>query len=155
METAVCVCQHIKAYFRQCTDNEKADWGEPCADCKHAGTCGFDWLTHLKPLIKETGITIRLRRVGHSDKQGSYPHMGIHQYKYSRTILFYSFLRVFQELELRYRNQGNGGKNENPVKVIDAYSAFPKLTKICAGLILIDLKAIMRRIVRKMKGHNR
>ena len=33
--TAVCICQHIKAYFRQCADNEKADWGEPCADCKY------------------------------------------------------------------------------------------------------------------------
>ncbi len=68
-EMAVCVCQHIKAYFRQCTDNEKADWGEPCADCKYAlETCKFDWPAHLKPLFKEAGITIRLGRVGHSDK---------------------------------------------------------------------------------------
>lgn len=68
-ETAVCACQHIKAYFRQCADNEDADWGEPCADCKYAlKPCNFDWRTHLQPLFKETGITIRLGRVGHSDK---------------------------------------------------------------------------------------
>ncbi len=42
-----------------------------------------------------------------------------------------------------------------PVKVIDAYPAFSKLVKICAGLILIDLKFIVRWIVRKMKDHNR
>lgn len=42
-----------------------------------------------------------------------------------------------------------------PVKVIDAYPNFSKLAKICVGLVLIDLKLIMRRIVRKMKGHNR
>lgn len=42
-----------------------------------------------------------------------------------------------------------------PVKVIDAYPAFPKLVKICAELILIDLKFIVRRIVHKMKDHNR
>lgn len=42
-----------------------------------------------------------------------------------------------------------------PVKVIDAYPAFPKLVKICAGLILIDLKTIVSRIVRKMKDHSR
>ena len=42
-----------------------------------------------------------------------------------------------------------------PVKVIDAYPAFPKLAEICAAMILIDLKIIMRRIIRKKKGHNR
>ena len=68
-ETAVCICQHIKAHFRQCADNEMADWGEPCADCKYAlETCKLDWLTHLKPLFKETGVTIRLGKVGRSDK---------------------------------------------------------------------------------------
>lgn len=68
-KTTICICQHIKAYFRQCADNEKADWGEPCADCKYAlKTCQFDWLTHLMPLFKNTGIAIRLGRAGHSDK---------------------------------------------------------------------------------------
>ena len=42
-----------------------------------------------------------------------------------------------------------------PVKVMDAYPPFSKLAKICVGLILIDLKAITRQIIRKMKGHNR
>ena len=67
-EAAVCFCQHIKAYFRQCTDGEIADWGEPCVDCKCAETCRFDWLTHMKPLFEKTDIPIRLGRVGHSDK---------------------------------------------------------------------------------------
>ena len=67
--TAVCICQHIKAYFRQCADNEKADWGEPCADCKYVlEACKIDWPTHLMPLFKETGIAIRLGRAGRSDK---------------------------------------------------------------------------------------
>ena len=42
-----------------------------------------------------------------------------------------------------------------PVKVMDAYPPFPKLARICIELILIDLKAITRQIIRKMKGHNR
>lgn len=42
-----------------------------------------------------------------------------------------------------------------PVKVIDAYPAFPKLAKICVAIILIDLKFILRRIIRKVIGHNR
>ena len=41
------------------------------------------------------------------------------------------------------------------VKTIDAYPAFPKLVKICIEFILIDLKVIIRRIIRKMKGRNR
>lgn len=40
-----------------------------------------------------------------------------------------------------------------PVKIIDAYPAFPKLVKICAKFTLTDFKIIMRRIVRKMKDH--
>lgn len=68
LETAVCVCQHIKAYFGQCADGKIANWGEPCADCKYAELCNFDWLTNLIPLFKGTGITIQLGRGGHSDK---------------------------------------------------------------------------------------
>lgn len=39
-----------------------------------------------------------------------------------------------------------------PVKVIDAYPAFPKLARICAEFVLIDLKVIIRRIIRKVRG---
>lgn len=42
-----------------------------------------------------------------------------------------------------------------PAEVIDAYPAFRKLAWICIEIILIDLRVIMRRIVRKMKDHNR
>ncbi|MCI9421072.1 MAG: hypothetical protein HFG32_13955 [Eubacterium sp.] len=42
-----------------------------------------------------------------------------------------------------------------PVKVINAYPAFPDLVRICAADILIDLKFIVLRIVDKMKDHNR
>ena len=43
---------------------------------------------------------------------------------------------------------------EIDVKVIDAYPAFPELVMICANFILIDLKIILSRIVRGVKGRN-
>lgn len=69
IKTAVCVCQHIKTHFKQCADNEIANWGEPCTDCRYAlEACKFDWLANLKPLFEKTGIAIQLGRVEHSDK---------------------------------------------------------------------------------------
>ncbi len=68
VETAICAAQHIKAYFRQCTDKEIADFGEPCADCKYATECKFDWFAKMKPLFEKADITIQLGRRGHSDK---------------------------------------------------------------------------------------
>lgn len=62
IETAVCFCQHIKAYFKQCAEEEVADVGEPCANCQYVKTCGFDWLTHMKPLFEKTGISMGLGR---------------------------------------------------------------------------------------------
>lgn len=43
----------------------------------------------------------------------------------------------------------------DPAEVTDAYPAFPKLVKICVGLILIDIESMMRRITHKLKDHNR
>ena len=41
-----------------------------------------------------------------------------------------------------------------PAVVIDAYPAFPKVVKICACFILANLRIIMHKFVRKLKGHN-
>ncbi len=45
--------------------------------------------------------------------------------------------------------------NGKPAEVIDAYPTLPKLIKICVGIILLDLKFIVKRIVRRIKVHNR
>lgn len=42
-----------------------------------------------------------------------------------------------------------------PAEVIDAYPALPKLVKICVGIILYDLKVIVRKTAHKMRVHNR
>lgn len=44
--------------------------------------------------------------------------------------------------------------NGKPAEVIDAYPAFLKLVKICVGIILLDLKFIVKRIAHKMRVRN-
>lgn len=59
IETIDCVIQHMNALLRQSRQKEKADFGEPCTNCKHAlKTCQFDWFARMKPLIDEANTKI-------------------------------------------------------------------------------------------------
>lgn len=66
--TFVCAAQHIKAFFRQCANAEAADWGEPCADCRFAENCGFDWPARLELILDKAGVAIRLCKGVHHGK---------------------------------------------------------------------------------------
>ena len=70
-ETIDCIAQHIKAFHEQDACEKKADFGEPCATCKHVKECGFDWLTKMKPLLDKSDVTIQLYYSGHLRKPGN------------------------------------------------------------------------------------
>lgn len=59
-ETLYCASRHIRSFHRQAVEHGAADWGEPCAGCKYAETCGYDWYARLKPLFDKTGIQAQL-----------------------------------------------------------------------------------------------
>lgn len=68
-ETIDCMAQHIKAFHEQDACGKVADFGEPCATCKHVKECGFDWLAKMKPAFEQSGVTIQLCYSGRLRKQ--------------------------------------------------------------------------------------
>lgn len=55
-----CALQHIKTFHKQALKGEQADYGEPCIDCPHAGTCQLDWSSIMMPLMEKSRIKISL-----------------------------------------------------------------------------------------------
>lgn len=58
-----CLYQHFKTFWRQATLGEKADFGEPCAECEkyRDGSCNLDWNAKIKPISPEGGFNPRLK----------------------------------------------------------------------------------------------
>lgn len=54
----VCIAQHIKAYVEQCKHDEKADFSQPCIDCRFNQNCDFDPWPHFNLLREKTGVEI-------------------------------------------------------------------------------------------------
>lgn len=42
-----CLYKHFAALYRQSSNNELADFAEPCTGCKICETCQFDWMSFL------------------------------------------------------------------------------------------------------------
>lgn len=59
-ETLVCIAQHIGVFFNQCTEERKANWCEPCVNCRCAEKCGCDWYGKLKPIFDRSHVPIKL-----------------------------------------------------------------------------------------------
>ena len=68
-ETIDCLVQHIKAFHEQDACKKTADFGEPCATCKHVKECGFDWLAKMKPVLNKSDVTIQICYSGHLHKR--------------------------------------------------------------------------------------
>lgn len=60
VETADCVIRHMNAFIRQCHEERAADFGEPCAYCRHSESCGYDWLARMQPLLDVSNEEIQL-----------------------------------------------------------------------------------------------
>ena len=46
-EARFCLWKHFKAFYEQCTENKKADFGEPCSDCKLWHSCKGNWISKI------------------------------------------------------------------------------------------------------------
>lgn len=64
-----CAVQHIQALLKQCEENRKADFGEPCSKCSYMPECKCDWLKALDPLLRHTSENMFvIAKKGQSDK---------------------------------------------------------------------------------------
>ena len=64
-----CAVQHIQALLKQCEENRKADFGEPCSKCSYMPECKCDWLKTLDPLLRHTSENMFvIAKKGQSDK---------------------------------------------------------------------------------------
>lgn len=72
-----CIAQHIKAFFEQAVKKEKADFGEPCANCSYYNNgCRFEWLDVMDPLLKKSNVSISVRSrdiLGREDNDRTHP----------------------------------------------------------------------------------
>lgn len=57
---ADCVTMHMSAFIRQTSEKRKADFGEPCAKCKHWEKCKFDWLARMESVFDGAGVKLEL-----------------------------------------------------------------------------------------------
>mgnify|MGYP001327157411 CR=1 FL=1 len=55
-----CLGWHFKNFFDQAADGKSADFGAPCATCKYAALCKFDWREMREQLEAATGISVAL-----------------------------------------------------------------------------------------------
>lgn len=54
-----CLWKHFKAFYEQCRDKRKADFGEPCSDCKFWDSCKGDWISKIgKSRPADIGINV-------------------------------------------------------------------------------------------------
>lgn len=42
-----CLWRHFVALYKQAAENRKADFGEPCAECKLREECKSDWIKRI------------------------------------------------------------------------------------------------------------
>lgn len=60
MKAIDCMVQHIKTFHTQAIEGAEADFGEPCQTCPYAGTCNFDWISVMNPLLSKTKIKVNM-----------------------------------------------------------------------------------------------
>lgn len=55
-----CMAQHIKAFRKQFLREEKADFGEPCNECRYNCQCNYGWLEIMQPFLEKSCVEIRM-----------------------------------------------------------------------------------------------
>lgn len=60
IRTIDCAIQHIKTFHAQACKKKRADFTEPCTQCRYAQECNFDWTGHLDPLLDLSNVAIQL-----------------------------------------------------------------------------------------------
>lgn len=55
---ADCVTMHMSTFIRQMEEERKADFGEPCAKCKHWEKCKADWNANMESIF--SGASVKL-----------------------------------------------------------------------------------------------
>lgn len=76
---ADCIIQHVKTFHKQAYHEETAEFGEPCATCKHVYNCNHDWLSIMTPIFGISTVEFKMPDLpaeiktdcpGQSGKQG-------------------------------------------------------------------------------------
>lgn len=62
-DAVYCIYQHFKAFWRQAAREEKADFGEPCAECEKYlnNECDLDWNAKINLISPEGKFSPRLK----------------------------------------------------------------------------------------------
>lgn len=57
---ADCIIQHVKIFHKQAFHEETADFGEPCASCRHRYKCNHDWLSIMTPVFLISAVEFHM-----------------------------------------------------------------------------------------------
>lgn len=55
-----CMAQHIKTFREQFLRGGKADFGEPCNECRYNRQCNYEWLEIMQPFLENSSVEIRM-----------------------------------------------------------------------------------------------
>lgn len=61
-ESLYCMAKHFKAFYEQCCNDEVANFGKPCTDCKISEKCKGRWMERILPLLDDVGVSINIQQ---------------------------------------------------------------------------------------------
>ena len=73
---ADCIIQHVKTFHNQAFRKETADFGEPCASCRHRCKCNHDWLSIMTPVFLISAVEFHMPDLRDSVKTDGMEVMG-------------------------------------------------------------------------------
>lgn len=73
---ADCIIQHVKTFHKQAFHEETADFGEPCASCRHRCKCNHDWLSIMTPVFLISAVEFHMPDLQDSVKTDATEVMG-------------------------------------------------------------------------------
>lgn len=88
-----CLCKNFEAYYYQCSHEEKADFGAPCADCALLDTCKGNWIDKILPILEIVDIRLKLCRPAQKLKLDIVrDHLNFYSHQHNRKKIQFSQL---------------------------------------------------------------
>lgn len=68
-QTIDCAVQFFETFKKQASKGKRANFKEPCSNCKYVTNCDLDWAKHLSPLLTRSNVSVQLDCLYDSDQE--------------------------------------------------------------------------------------
>ena len=61
-DSLYCMAKHFKSFYEQFCNDEVANFGNTCTDCKISEECKGRWMERILPLLDDVGVSINVQQ---------------------------------------------------------------------------------------------